>query len=246
MSSLQAMISPAVIMLFLAGCVSNDVMVKRQTETDVKVEHLLQVAGGLEARMNELAGRVAAIEEKDAQRDLIVSKTDDNPGKSRDTYYTKRTNSRNDKAAVTPVIELINPDSTNKARELGPPPGYVKAFGLYSANNFSDAIQAFETFLKEKSDSDFVPNAYYWIGECYYSSSDLPKALVAFQKVVDSWPHHPKASDAMLKIGYSLTAQKKNDKAKITFEKVIRSYPGSPAAVIAREKLMQNSQSVLK
>lgn len=86
-----------------------------------------------------------------------------------------------------------------------------------------------------------MPNATYWIGECYYSVSDLDKALVAFQKVLDAWPRHPKASDALLKIGYSYTALKQQDKAKAAFEGLIRSYPGSP--VKARERLMSVSQS---
>jgi tol-pal system protein YbgF len=229
--------------LLLGGCAANDVMVKRQTETDTKVEHLYQVVGGLEARFNEVSGRLAALEEKDDQRAKLFKELSDGVRELKDSNQALQLKVQQTATVVaTPKVELVNPDSPTKVKDGGPPQTYVRAFGLYSTNNFPAAIQAFEAFLKESPTSEYVPNAYYWIGECYYSSSDVPAALVAFQKVVDGWPKHPKASDALLKIGYSLSARKQQDKAKAIFERLIRSYPGSPAAVKARERLMSNDQ----
>ncbi len=228
--------------LLLGGCAANDLAVKRQTETESKVEHLFQLAGGIEARLNELSGRVATLEEKDAQRTTLFKELSDGVRELKEVNQALQAKVQTAAVVTTPKVEVVNTDPAPKGRDAGPPQGYVKAFGLYSANNFSAAIQAFELFLKEQPTSDYVPNAYYWIGECYYSNSDLPHALVAFQKVVNEWPRHPKASDALLKIGYSYAAQKQQDKAKASFERLIRSYPASPAAIKARERLMSSDQ----
>lgn len=229
-------------LLVLGGCAANDLMVKRQTETETKVEHLFQIAGGIEARLNELSGRLSGLEEQETQRAALIKELGNGVRELKEVNQALQTRLQSAPAAATPKVEVVNPDPAPKGRDAGPPPAYVKAFGLYSTNNFATAIQAFEQFIKELPASEYVPNAYYWIGECYYSSSDLPNALVAFQRVVDGWPRHSKAADALLKIGYSYLAQKQHDKAKSSFERLIRSYPGSPAAVKARERLMSSDQ----
>lgn len=222
----------------LGGCAANDLMVKRQTETEVKVEHLFQTIGGLEARLTEMNRRITSLEEKGAAQQAELRAFEEGLRGLKEAQLASQAKSQADTTVAVPKIELVNPDSPVKTKDSGPPAAYVKAFGLYSANNFSAAITAFEKFIQELPSSDFVPNAWYWIGECHYSSSDLIQALVAFKKVPDGWPRHPKAADALLKIGYSYAVLKQPDKARAAFEQVIRSYPGSPAALKARERLM--------
>lgn len=243
MINLHAMGSLALVIVLLGGCAANDMMVKRQTESETKVEHLFQVVGGLEARLNELNGKQSALEERNDQQSRNVQELSDKVQALIEANRVMQQKLQTVPEAVTPKVEVVNPETGSKIKDTGPPQAYVKAFGLYSANNFADAIQAFELFIKAHPSSEYVPNATYWIGECHYSGSDLPKALVSFQKVLDTWPRHPKASDALLKIGYSYSALKQQEKAKTAFESLIRSYPGSPAAIKARERLMSISQT---
>jgi tol-pal system protein YbgF len=137
-------------------------------------------------------------------------------------------------------IEVVNQEPVVKGKDIGPPTEYLKAFGLYSANNYTAAITAFEAFLKRNPKSEYAANAIYWIGECYYSQSDLPKAKASFQKTIENYPKSAKMPDAMLKLGYTLAALKEKDKAQAMFESLIKKYPGSPAAVKARERLTAN------
>lgn len=224
--------------LLLGGCAANDLLLKRQTETESKVEHLFQVAGTVEARLNELNSRLSAIEEKEAAGAKQLRELQEQIAALKTEHQALQTQVSNMAPLVVPKVELVNPEPPTRGKEGGPPAAYVRAFGLYSSNQFSAAIAAFEQFLKESPTSEYVPNAHYWIGECHYSSSQVAKAVLEFQKVVDGWPKHPKAADALLKIGYSQAAQKQQDKAKATFERLIRNYPGSPAAIKARERLM--------
>ncbi|KAB0667346.1 tol-pal system protein YbgF [Oryzomonas japonica] len=220
--------------LALAGCASNDLMVKRQTETEAKVEHLIQSDKRAEQRMNELSGQVQS--QEDQAKAVSAQLT-----QLQDTIRELRTAQDELKARISlqaaPKIEVINQEAASKGKDYGPPSDYVQAFGLYSANSFPAAIEAFEAFLKNNPKSSYAANAVYWIGECHYSLSALPKARDAFQKVVDDYPKSAKAPDALLKLGYTLAAMGEKDKATAAYERLIKAYPGSPVAAKARERL---------
>ncbi len=222
----------------LGGCAANDLMVKRQTETETRVEHLVQVTGDMEGRLNELSSRLTTLERQDAQRAALFRDLADSVRALKEVNRALQAKVRDAAVTGTPTVEVVNPATPGRSKDNGPPAAYLKAFGLYSANNFAAAVTAFETFLKESPAGEYTPNAYYWIGECHYSSGDLPRALKAFQRVVDGWPRHPKAPDALLKIGYSYAALKQPVPARTAFERLIRSYPGSQATVKARERLV--------
>jgi len=228
--------------LALTGCAANDLMVKRQSESDAKIEYLLQTGKKTEQRLNELAGELQsqADQAKSVSQQLkqyqesfreLRASLDDHKGRL--TQLTQQ--------AATPRIELVNPVTAAKgSRDAGPPADYVKAFGHYSANNFAAAIEAFESFLKLNPQSDYAANALYWIGECHYTLSDLSKARDAFSRVAGSYPNSPKAPDSLLKLGYTLTEMKEKEKALAVFDGLIKAYPSSPAAAKARERMGAN------
>jgi tol-pal system protein YbgF len=224
--------------LALTGCAADDLMVKRQAESESKIEHLIQSGKQGEQRLNELSaqiqgqddrGREAAAQVKQLQALVQDVRIAQEELKARLALLTQQ--------AASPKIEVVNQDSAAKGKDSGPPAEYVKAFGLYSVNNFRPAIEAFEAFLKGKPQSDYAANAIYWIGECHYSLSDFPAAQASFQKMLDAYPKSTKFPDALLKLGYSLSAMKEKEKANAVFERLIKSYPGSPAAVKARQRL---------
>ena len=230
-----------IVCLALTGCAGNELMLKRQAEAEAKIEQLLQTGKKGEQRMNALfadiqiqddQAKAAAVQLKQLQSAIRELRFAQDELKTRITLLTKQ--------AVTPKIEVVNPEAAQKGKESGPPPEYVNAFGLYSANNFDAAIKAFGEFIRNNPLSDYAANAIYWVGECHYSQSDLVKAQAFFQKVVDAYPKSNKAPDALLKLGYVLSAMKDKNKAMLTFENVIKLYPSSLAAAKARERLTAN------
>ncbi len=224
--------------VLLSGCAGNDLVVKRQAESEAKIELLIQLTKKSEQRHNELAASLQAQEErlqpvlgdirqlKDENRELRSSRDE---LKARVAALVQQ--------SQTPKVEIVNQPSPIGAVEPSPPAEYLKSFGLYSANNFPGAITSFEAFLKNNPGSDHTANALYWIGECHYSLSDFAKAKEVFMKVVDDYPASTKAPDALLRLGSALSALKETEKAQAVFEKIITSYPSSPAAVKARERL---------
>jgi len=227
--------------LMLTGCAANDLVVKRQVEAEAKIEHLIEAGKKGEQRLNDLSSqlqlqedqtRVSVAQLKQLQTTIQELRIAQEELKTRVILMAQQ--------APAPKIEVVNQEPSPAGRDAGPPSEYVKAFGLYSANNFPAAIEAFETFLKSRPQSEYAANAVYWIGECYYSRSDLVKAQANFQRVLDSYPKSAKVPDALLKLGYTLSALKEKDKAAAIFERLIRSYPGSPASAKARERLTAN------
>ena len=222
----------------LTGCAADDLMVKRQSEAEAKIEHLIQSGKVAEQRLNELSGQLQGQEEKTREAMAQVRQLQTTIEEIRITQEDLK--ARMAQQAATPKIEVVNQEPPPKGKDAGPPSDYVKAFGLYSANSFRAAIEAFEAFLKANPRSDYAANAMYWIGECHYSLSDFAAARATFQKVLDTYPKSTKFPDALLKLGYSLSALKEKEKANAVFERLIKSYPGNPAAAKARERLTAN------
>jgi len=219
--------------LVLTGCASHDLMIKRQAEAEAKIEHLIQTDKMNIQRMNDLSGQIQSL---DNQNKDFAAQIKQLQATLREIQAAEAEAARNPQTA-TPKIEIVNQEPFTKSKESGPPSEYVKAFGLYSTNDFNAAIKAFEAFIHHSPKSDYVSNAIYWIGECHYSLSDLPNSLKTFQKIVDGYPNSSKAPDAMLKIGYTQAAMKERGKSLKTFEELIKRYPSSPAAAKARERL---------
>jgi tol-pal system protein YbgF len=227
---------------FLFGCSANDLVVKRQVEADAKIEFLIQSSKKAEQRHNELSGLLQVQEERLQSVTVELKRL---KGESREMQSSqdelKSRVATLSKQLQTPKVEIVNQLSpVNTTRDSGPPVEYLKAFGLYSANNFPAAIESFESFLKYNPQSDYAANAVYWIGECHYTLSNFAKAIDAFSKVSESYPKSTKVPDALLKLGYSLSATKEKEKATGVFERIITSYPSSSAAVKARERLNEH------
>lgn len=226
----------------MTGCAANDLMVKRQSESDAKIEHLIQSGKKSEQRQNEFDEQLHGQDDRFRSTAAQLKQLQDTVQELRASQDgLKLRVAQLSQQAATPKVEVVNPASPSKAgRESGPPADYLKAFGLYSANKFAVAIESFEAFIKANPQSDYAANALYWIGECHYNLSDLPKARDAFFKVAGSYPNSPKAPDSLLKLGYTLAAMKEKEKSLAIYESLIKSYPSSPAAAKARERLNAN------
>ncbi len=113
---------------------------------------------------------------------------------------------------------------------------YAQALNLVRGGQSADGREKFRAFLATYPQSKLVPNAYYWIGESYYSQGNFGEALSAFKQVTTRFPRHHKTSDALLKV--AMTYQKLGDvaNAKASYQTLIANFPRSSAARIARSK----------
>ena len=93
-----------------------------------------------------------------------------------------------------------------------------------------------EEFIKAKPQSELIPNAYYWIGEAYYSEKNFENAIVQFQDVIEKYPSHSKASAALYKQALAFESLGEGKKAAALLKKLIEVYPASDEAKKAKER----------
>ena len=116
---------------------------------------------------------------------------------------------------------------------------YDVAFKEIRAGNYVQASRDFRSFIQQYPNHALTPNAWYWLGESYYATTNYPVALESFQRLLSQFPQSDKAPDALLKVGYSQIELKQNAAAKASLTTVTSKYPGTKAASLAKERLQR-------
>ncbi|MGA7826050.1 MAG: tol-pal system protein YbgF [Geobacteraceae bacterium] len=228
--------------LTLSGCASQDAVLRKQVEIESRLENLALGNNIASQKISSLTNEVRDLQEQRKQDSASLREMRDSIMNLRALTDQLLASKSVLATPTTPQkIELINKDETGQLQQKSDAPSeaYLKAFGLYSADKYEEAIKSFTAFIKAYPASEYAANAQYWIGECYYTRSDLPNALESFEKVISNYPQGNKVPDAMLKAGYTLFAMKQPEKATPLLQSLISKYPNSPAAARAKEKLLQ-------
>lgn len=138
----------------------------------------------------------------------------------------------------------LEPRPAQAGGEDAPPlpmPLYSRAFRLYAADRYDEAITLFDRFLSLFPKHAYAPNALYWKGECYYSLKNFDRAYDIFTRVGREYPGAGKVPDAMLKTALTLAALGKGEKEQEALRELIARFPRSEAAAKARERLAKGS-----
>lgn len=114
---------------------------------------------------------------------------------------------------------------------------YDEAFILVRRGEYDKAIEGFREFLQQCEKHDLVENAYYWIGECYYSLEKYDQAVTEFEYLIDHYKSSVNASRALYKLGRSKQELGKKSEAQKIFQQLIDDYPGTLEAEQAKERL---------
>ena len=116
---------------------------------------------------------------------------------------------------------------------------YDVAFKAIRAGDYVLASREFRGFIKQYPNHALTPNAWFWLGQSYYATTNYSVALESFQQLLNQFPQSDKAPEALLKVGYSQLELKQNAAAKATLTQVTTKYPGSKAASLAKERLQR-------
>jgi tol-pal system protein YbgF len=232
----------AVFCLTASGCGTNDIIIKKQTEMEARLEQLIQGNAGTNARLAEMTTELKELKNqvKANSADLAELKPGYQELKTSMAGVTQKVDGKASPQPGAAKIVVVNKANVPLDRESVEQDAYMKAFGLFSTNDYKGAIDAFESFIKTHPASEYAGNAQYWIGECYYTKGDFKKALEAFNKVLDVYPKGKKVPDAMLKVGFTLISLNQHEKARGALEALVEKYPKSQAAAKARERLSRN------
>lgn len=223
---------------------SSPVSVASGSETDLqRLERLLRNSNRLQVQLqqqldqanveiNNLRGQVErnSYEMKkllDRQRELFVE--------------LDKVRSDAQAAAQAPVV---NTESQDQAAQEDVPAGtfstnqnededYRSAVDLIlTKKDYAGAIDAFKQFQLDYPQSNFAPNAHYWLGQLYYASKQDIEATKSFAAVV-AYSESNKRADSLVKLGDIALRNDKPDVAKKYYQQVINEYPDSASAKTA-------------
>lgn len=127
----------------------------------------------------------------------------------------------------------------------GPPAGmqadamYTNAYRDYQGGNYDLAIQEFSDYVKYYNQTQYAPNAQFYIGDIYLRKSDFENAVQAFDAVLEKYSENNKTPDAHYMKGIALLRQNKRDAAAREFREVASRYPNSDVAPKAQQQLRQ-------
>lgn len=115
---------------------------------------------------------------------------------------------------------------------------YDKAVNLILKDKLYDqAIPEFQAFLQNFPNSDYIPNAKYWLGQLLFNKQDWEGAGEQFQSLVSQFPDSTKRADALLKLGITEMERANIARAKQLWEQVITEFPDSSSSKLAAKRI---------
>lgn len=113
---------------------------------------------------------------------------------------------------------------------------YQEGIDLYRRGLYDEARLRFEQFLATKPELEYIDNALYWIGECYYGVGLFNEAASYFHKIVQEYPTTNKVPDALLKVSLTYQQLGRMDSAREMLRYLMEAFPNSEAARLGKEK----------
>ncbi|QJR79819.1 tol-pal system protein YbgF [Alteromonas pelagimontana] len=108
---------------------------------------------------------------------------------------------------------------------------------ILKSREYDKAIPAFQSFIKRFPNSQYAPNAHYWLGQLLFNKQQWDKAAEQFNIVSNKFSSSTKRPDALLKLGVIEERKGNNAKAKQYLQEVVSKYPNSSARKLAESRL---------
>ncbi|MGF1455365.1 MAG: tol-pal system protein YbgF [Alphaproteobacteria bacterium] len=104
---------------------------------------------------------------------------------------------------------------------------YKTALDLLYKGEFAVAEAAFRRFVESYPDSDFLGEAYYWIGESLFVRDLYKQASVSYLQSARDYPKNTKAADSLLKLAFTFKALGEGDQACKALKQIVDNYPNA-------------------
>ena len=136
----------------------------------------------------------------------------------------------------------LSPGSGPMRRCSAPPQGlqadalYTNAYGDYMAGKYDLAMQEFTDYLKYFSNTEFAPNAQYYIADIYYRKADYTNALRRSTPCSKNFPRTPRPPIRVSIKAMCLVKLGRNDSAAREFRDVYARYADINPDLAAKAK----------
>ncbi|MFH1688157.1 MAG: tol-pal system protein YbgF [bacterium] len=114
---------------------------------------------------------------------------------------------------------------------------YDESFLDVRQGEYEAAIEGFRKFLASCPKHDFAENAYYWIGECYYSMEKYQDAVTELEFLIKTYQASPNIGRAIFKLARSYQELDRKDKACELFKRLVDDHDGTLESEQAKEQL---------
>ncbi|MDO6567020.1 tol-pal system protein YbgF [Alteromonas sp. 1_MG-2023] len=142
-------------------------------------------------------------------------------------------------AGPTPSTSVgVTPSTPSSSPQEGEDEAYDSAVNLIlKSREYDKAIPAFQSFIERFPNSEYAPNAHYWLGQLLFNKQQWDEAIEQFDIVSNRFPDSVKRPDALLKLGVIAERTGDSNGARNFFQQVINEYPSSSAKRLAESRL---------
>ena len=241
-----------VMAVLLAGLISNGCVTKRDME-------------GVNARLDDIERQNAETQRLVARMDSVIASGADADRKLRADLASSVDDLQQQVAKLLEnYADLVQRlDALRRSQVIKLPPGsspgaeaqpeaanssalsaacdrsYDSAFILVRKGQYDKAITGFKNFLDSCPQHQAVANAYYWMGECYYSLEKYQDAVAQFDFLLKNYKSSVNGSRALYKMARSKQELKQKNEARQLFERLIKDYPRTLEAEQAQDRLKE-------
>ncbi len=135
------------------------------------------------------------------------------------------------------------PPGPGGSASAAPPPGtsaeatYQNAYRDMVGGQMDLALQEFTDYLRYFGNTEYAPNAQFYVGDIYMRKGDAENAIAAFDAVLERYPENTKTADARYMKGRALVQAGKPTAAAQEFREIIKRYPDKDVATKAKSQL---------
>jgi tol-pal system protein YbgF len=131
------------------------------------------------------------------------------------------------------------PPEASAAPGVSPDVAYKRAKELLLQGQYSQASDAFQSFVDTYGDNARAPEARYWLGETLFIRGMYPDAAAAYIGAIRGWPQTSWAPDAVVKLARTLVALNKPADACRAIGELDRRYPDAATAAKTRAQVVR-------
>ncbi len=214
------------------------VMENRFEETMKKQELSLNApVANVGQKLDQMSEDFRAVRESVLDMNTRMSKLDAKMADLQNLINTTRS-----APAAPPPAAGTAPDANPSQASSGPPAGmqaettYTNAFRDYQAGKSDIAIQEFTDYLKYFGNTNFAPDAQYYLADIYYRNKDYNNAMQNFDAVLEKYSENRRTPDAHYFKGMCLMGLGRNDAAAREFRDVYSRYVDLDPDIAAKAK----------
>lgn len=209
---------------------------KKLRDTGIELDLLRAQSNTYESQIKELKNRLNAIENFVHIQKETAKEAPKQVEKKQEESKKEQPVAQEEQAPKTEIAST----KTAKSR-------YDAAYNmLVKEKKYKESRELFEAFIKDFPKDQLVENAYFWIGETYYSEKDFEGAIVAYENFLKKYPKNQKVPAALYKQALSFIEINDKKSGKLILEQIIEKYPKSPESEKAKAKLAEIDKQPVK